>query len=94
MFHYAGQIETLVKKFCSGRVWPSNGDVHIAGEGLQSLDLCFALLAIEQGGVFIIRQRAWQETPVCTTLPEGPPRLVPFYEKSRCTCEKFKVGSQ
>jgi hypothetical protein len=30
------------------------GDVTIAGEGLQNLDLCSALRAIEQGGIFIV----------------------------------------
>jgi hypothetical protein len=28
--------------------------VTIAGEGLQNLGLCSALMAIEQGGVFIV----------------------------------------
>jgi hypothetical protein len=30
------------------------GDVTIAGEGLQNLDLCSALMAFEQGGIFIV----------------------------------------
>jgi hypothetical protein len=31
-----------------------NGDVTIAGEGLQNLGLCSALMAFEQGGIFIV----------------------------------------
>jgi hypothetical protein len=31
-----------------------NGDVTIAGEGLQNLGICSALRAIEQGGIFIV----------------------------------------
>jgi hypothetical protein len=27
---------------------------EIAGEGLQNLDLCSALMAFEQGGIFIV----------------------------------------
>jgi hypothetical protein len=30
-----------------------NGDVTITGEGLQNLDLCSALMAVKQGGIFI-----------------------------------------
>jgi hypothetical protein len=30
------------------------GDVTITGEGLQNLDLCSALKAFEQGGIFIV----------------------------------------
>jgi hypothetical protein len=30
------------------------GDATIAGEGLQNLDLCSALRAFEQGGIFIV----------------------------------------
>jgi hypothetical protein len=30
------------------------GDVTIAGEGLQILGLCSALMAFEQGGIFIV----------------------------------------
>jgi hypothetical protein len=32
-----------------------NGDVTIAGEGLQNLGLCSALRAFEQGGMFIMQ---------------------------------------
>jgi hypothetical protein len=31
-----------------------NGDVTIAGEGLQNLGLCLVLRAFEQGGIFIV----------------------------------------
>jgi hypothetical protein len=36
------------------RIFHLNGDVTIAGEGLQNLELCSALRAFEQGGIFIV----------------------------------------
>jgi hypothetical protein len=36
------------------RIFHLYGDVTIAGEGLQNLDLCSALRAFEQGGIFIV----------------------------------------
>jgi hypothetical protein len=36
------------------RIFHLNGDVAIAGEGLQNLGLCSALKAFEQGGIFIM----------------------------------------
>jgi hypothetical protein len=36
------------------RIFHLNGDVTIAGEGLQNLGLCSALRAFEQGGIFIV----------------------------------------
>jgi hypothetical protein len=40
---------------CS-RIFHLYGDVTIAGEGLKNLDLCTALRAFEQGGIFIMPQ--------------------------------------
>ena len=37
----------------SSRIFHLYGDVTITGEGLQNLDLCSALRAFEQGGIFI-----------------------------------------
>jgi hypothetical protein len=36
------------------RIFYLYGDVTIAGEGLQNLDLCSVLRAVEQGGIFIV----------------------------------------
>jgi hypothetical protein len=36
------------------RIFHLYGDVTIAGEGLQNLDLCPALRAFEQGEIFIV----------------------------------------
>jgi hypothetical protein len=36
------------------RIFHLYGDVTIAGEGLQNLDLCSALRAFEQRGIFIV----------------------------------------
>jgi hypothetical protein len=36
------------------RIFHLYGDVTIAGKGLQNLDLCSALRAFEQGGIFIV----------------------------------------
>jgi hypothetical protein len=36
------------------KIFHSYGDVTIAGEGLQNLGLCSALIAFEQGGIFIV----------------------------------------
>jgi hypothetical protein len=39
--------------FCS-RIFYFYGDVTIANEGLQNSSLCSALMAFEQGGIFIM----------------------------------------
>jgi hypothetical protein len=44
-------IDSLII-YCS-RIFHLHGDVTITGEGLQNLDLCSALRAFEQGGIFI-----------------------------------------
>jgi hypothetical protein len=36
------------------RIFHLYGDATITGEGLQSLGLCLALRAFEQGGIFIV----------------------------------------
>jgi hypothetical protein len=41
-------------RFYRSRIFHLNGDVTIAGEGLQNLGLCSALRAFEQGGIFIV----------------------------------------
>ena len=35
-------------------IFYSYGDVIIAGEDLQNINLCLALMAFEQGGIFIV----------------------------------------
>jgi hypothetical protein len=44
------------------RIFHLYGDVTIAIEGLQNLDLCSALRAFEQGGIFVVPE-------VCDTGP-------------------------
>jgi hypothetical protein len=45
----------LIIYFASrSRIFHFYGDVTIAGEGLQNLGLCSALMAIEKGGIFIV----------------------------------------
>jgi hypothetical protein len=36
------------------RIFHLNGDITVAGEGLQNLGLCLALRAFEQGGISIM----------------------------------------
>jgi hypothetical protein len=58
----------------------TDGDVTIAGEGLQNLGLCSALRAIEQGGIFIVPHLLRHGTSVFLVSSEGPPDLVAFYD--------------
>jgi hypothetical protein len=44
-------IDCLFTVFRPAQIY---GDVTIAGEELQNLDLCSALRAFEQGGIFIV----------------------------------------
>jgi hypothetical protein len=52
------------------------GDVTVAGEGLQNLGLCSALMAFEQGGIFIVPHLLRHGTSVFPVSSEGPPHLV------------------
>jgi hypothetical protein len=62
------------------RIFHLYGDVTIAGEGLQNLDLWSALGAFEQGGIFIVPHLLWHETSVFPVSFEGPPHLVASYD--------------
>jgi hypothetical protein len=62
------------------RIFHSHGDVTIAGEGLQTLGLCSALRALEQGGIFIVPHLLWHGTSVYPVSSEGPPHLVASYD--------------
>jgi hypothetical protein len=46
-------IGYLLLMSCS-RIFHLYGDVNITGDGLQSLGVCSALRAFEQGGIFIV----------------------------------------
>jgi hypothetical protein len=52
------------------------GDITNASEGLQKLGLCWALWAIEQGGVSIVSHWA----SVFPFSFKGPPHLVTSYD--------------
>jgi hypothetical protein len=65
------------------RIFHVYGDVTIAGEGLQNLDLCSALWAFEQGGIFNVPHLLWQETSIFPVSSEGPPHLVASYDTRR-----------
>jgi hypothetical protein len=62
------------------RIFHLYGDVTIIGEGLQNSGLCSALMAFEQGRIFIVphllRHGAW----VFPVSSEGPPQLVTSYD--------------
>jgi hypothetical protein len=59
------------------RIFHLYGDVTIAGEGLQNLGLCSALMAIEQGGIFIVPHLAVTRD---LGFSEGPPHSVASYD--------------
>ena len=52
----------------------------MTGEGLQNLGLCSALMAFEQGGIFIVPHLLWHGASVFPVSSEGPPHLVAFYD--------------
>jgi hypothetical protein len=53
-------IVWLIDGFTSrSRIFHLYGDVTITGVGLQKLDLCSALRAFEQGGIFIVPHLLW-----------------------------------
>jgi hypothetical protein len=53
------------------RIFNLNGDVTIAGEGLQNLGLCLALRAFEQGGILIVPHLLWHGTSVFPVSSKG-----------------------
>jgi hypothetical protein len=55
-------------------------DVTIAREGLQTLDLCSALKAFEQDGIFIMPHLLWLGASAFPVSSEGPPHLVAAYD--------------
>jgi hypothetical protein len=62
------------------RIFHLYGDVTITGEGLQSLGLCSALRAFEQGKIFIVPHLLRHGTSVFPVSSEGPPHLVASYD--------------
>jgi hypothetical protein len=48
-------IDILYRFTSRPRIFYLDGDVTIAGEGLQNLGLCSALRAFELGGIFIVQ---------------------------------------
>jgi hypothetical protein len=57
-----------------------NGDVTIAGEGLQKLDLCSALRTFEKGGIYIVLHLLLHGALVFPVSSEGLPHSVAFYD--------------
>jgi hypothetical protein len=66
--------------YVRSRIFHLYGEVTIAGEGLQNLGLCSALLAFERGGVFIVPHLLQHGTSVFPVSSEGPPHSVAFYD--------------
>jgi hypothetical protein len=60
------------------------GDVTIPGEGLQNLNLCLALWAFEQGGIFIVSHLLRYGTSVFPVSSEGLPHTVASYDTWGC----------
>jgi hypothetical protein len=56
------------------RIFHLYGDVNITDEGLQNFDLCSALRAFEQGGIFIVPHPLWHGTSDFPVSFEGPMR--------------------
>jgi hypothetical protein len=69
-------IDILLLNTSRSRIFHLYGDVTIASERLQNLDLCSALKAFEQGGIFIVPHLLWHETSFFPVSSEGPPHLV------------------
>jgi hypothetical protein len=71
-------------------VWPHThfhfhvyGDFTIAGDGLQNVDLCSALRAVEQGMVFIVPHLLWHRASGFPASSEGPPHSVTYYNTQK-----------
>jgi hypothetical protein len=62
------------------RIVHLNGDVTIAGEGLQNLGQSSALRAFEQGGIFIVPHLLWHGASIFPVSSEGPPHSVASYD--------------
>jgi hypothetical protein len=62
------------------RIFHLYGDVTITGEGLQNLVLCSALMAFEQGGIFIVPHPLRHGASVFPVSSEGPPHSVASYD--------------
>jgi hypothetical protein len=62
------------------RIFHLCGDVTITGEGLQNLDLCTALRALEQGGIFIVPHLLWHGASVFPVSSKGLPHSVASYD--------------
>jgi hypothetical protein len=56
------------------------GDFTIAGEGLQNLGLCSALMAFEQGGIFIVPHLLCHGTSIFPVSSTGSPHSVASYD--------------
>jgi hypothetical protein len=75
------------------KIFHSYRDVTIAGEGLWNLDLCSALRAFEQWGIFIVPHLLWQGTSVFPVSSKGPPNLVASYDTLGDVEDLFEPGS-
>jgi hypothetical protein len=62
------------------RIFYLYGDVTVADERLQNLNLCSALKVFEQGGIFIVPHLLRHGASVSTVSSEGPPHLVASYD--------------
>jgi hypothetical protein len=85
-------IDYLLFTSCS-RIFHLYGEVTITGEGLQNLDLCSALRAFEQGGIFIVPHLLWHWASVFPVSSEGLPQSVAFYNTQGDVEDLFYAGS-
>jgi hypothetical protein len=60
------------------RIFHLYGDVTIAGEGLQTLGLCSALRAFEQGEIFIVPHLLRHGASIFLSHPKDRPIQSPF----------------
>ena len=62
------------------RIFHLYGDATITGEGLQNLDLCSALRAFEQGGIFIVPHLLWHGPRSFRSHTKDRPHSVASYD--------------
>jgi hypothetical protein len=79
--HLILRYRLIIYGFTSlSRMFHLNGDITIAGGGLQNLGLCSALRAFEQGGISIVTHLLWHGTSVFPVSSEGSPHSVASYD--------------
>jgi hypothetical protein len=96
IFYYPDTLIDWLIIYCftsRSRIFHLYGDVTIAGEWLQNLGLCSALMAFEQGGIFIVPHLLWHGALVFPVSSEGPPHSIASYDTRGDVEELFSPGS-